>query len=120
MRGDAVGHTESGLFEVYVSAFPITGPRIPVSSGGAGSARWGPDGQELFYLANDGKIMVVPIRTSPSLHVGTPRALFSVTRPWNDFVVSADGQTFIAIVPDVLAREQPLTAVLNWQSEIRR
>jgi eukaryotic-like serine/threonine-protein kinase len=111
---------ESGLFEVYVSAFPITGSRIPVSSGGAGSARWSPDGQELFYLAQDGKIMVVPIRTTPSLHVGTPRALFSATRPWNDFVVSADGQTFIAIVPDVMAREQPLTAVLNWQSEIRR
>ena len=64
--------------------------------------------------------MVVPIRATASLHVGTPRVLFSVTRPWNDFVVSADGQTFIAIVPDVLAREQPLTAVLNWQSEIRR
>jgi Tol biopolymer transport system component len=111
---------ESGSFEVYVSAFPITGPRIPVSPGSAGTARWGPDGQELYYLSKEGKLMVVPVRTTPSLHVGTPRALFSVTRPWNDFVVSADGQTFIAIVPDVMAREQPLTAVLNWQSEIRR
>jgi hypothetical protein len=64
--------------------------------------------------------MVVPIRTAPPLDVGTPRALFPLTRRWNDFVVSADGQTFIAIVPEVVSSEQPLTAVLNWQSEIRR
>jgi hypothetical protein len=88
--------------------------------GGARLARWSPGGQELFFLSNDGKMMVVPIRTAPSLNVGTPRELFSVTRQWSDFAVSGDGQTFFAIVPELLAREQPLTAVLNWQSEIRR
>jgi Tol biopolymer transport system component len=118
-RAIAFVSNESGPFEVYVSAFPITGPRIPIS-GSSGLARWGPDGQELFYLSSDRQMMVVPIRTEPSLHVGTPRALFPVPRPWADFVVSADGRTFIAIVPDALARDQPLTAVLNWQSEIRR
>jgi hypothetical protein len=41
-------------------------------------------------------------------------------RPWFDFDVSSDTGKFIDIVPQVLARDQPVTVVLNWQEEIRK
>jgi Tol biopolymer transport system component len=119
-RAMAFVSDESGRLEVYVSAFPPAGRPVLASTGGARVARWSPDGQELFYLSADRQLMVVPVRTTPSLHVGTPRALFSVPRHWLDFIVSADATRFAAIVPNALAREQPLTAVINWQSEVRR
>ena len=61
--------------------------------------------------------MGVPIRTTPALDVGTPRALFSVARPWFD--VTSDAGKFIAIVPQVL-EGQPLPVVLNWHEEVRK
>ena len=111
---------ESGTVELFLSPFPPTGKKIQASTNGARMGRWSPDGRELFYISSDGQLMAVPVRTTPALDVGTPRALFSLPRPWRDFAVSADGTKFIAIVPDVLAQEQPLTAVLNWKEEIRK
>ena len=48
--------------------------------------------------------MVVQIRTTPAVDIGTPRALFSVPRPWLDFDVTSDAGKLIAIIPQVLAR----------------
>jgi hypothetical protein len=36
-----------------------------------------------------------------------------------DYAVLPD-RTFLSIVPERLAREQPLTAVLNWPAELRK
>jgi Tol biopolymer transport system component len=111
---------ESGSAELFVSPFPPTGKTIQVSTNGGWPGRWSHDGRELFYISSDGQLMVVSVSDTPALKVGTPRALFSLSRPWRDFVVSPDGGNLIAVVSDVLAQEQPLTAVLNWQAEIRR
>jgi Tol biopolymer transport system component len=111
---------DSGRSEIYVAAFPPTAAKILISTGGGRAPRWSLDGRELFYLSGDGRLMVVPIRTTPALDVGTPRALFSVPRPWFDFDVTSDAGRFIAIVPQVLARDQPVTVVLNWHEEIRK
>jgi Tol biopolymer transport system component len=121
--GRAVAFTsdESGRSELYVAPFPPTGSKIRVSTGGAASARWSRDGRELFYVAPDRQLMVVPIRTEPRLDVGRPSPLFTLAgRSWLDYGVSADGKKFLAIVPERVAREQPLTAILNWPAEIRR
>ena len=65
--------------------------------------------------------MVVAIRTEPGLDVGRPSPLFALAgRSWLDYGVSSDGKRFLAIVPERVAREQPLTAILNWQAEIKR
>jgi hypothetical protein len=52
-----------------------------VSQGGGTKARWSGDGTELFFLAPDNGLMVVPIESSgPILRFGTPKKLF-VTKP---------------------------------------
>ena len=112
---------ESGRTELYAAPFPLTGAKILVSSGGASTPRWSRDTGELFYLSADRQLMTVAIRTTPTFEVGTPRALFTLSkRTWTDFDVSPDGKRFLTIVPERLAREQPLTVILNWRPDAKR
>jgi hypothetical protein len=57
----------------------------------------------------------VPVRTGPSLELGTPAILFTLPegQTWRDFAVSADSRRFLSIVSDVRASEQPLTVVIG-------
>ena len=99
--------------------YPGPGEKIRVSSGGARLLQWSPDGKELFYLADDGRLMSLPVKTSPSLQTGTPVALFTVRgKPWQSFAPSSDGKKFLAVVPETAADEQPMTVVVNWTAGI--
>jgi eukaryotic-like serine/threonine-protein kinase len=109
----------SGRFEVYVAPFPPTGEQFRVSTDGGRTARWAGDGRELLYLSADGRVTAVPIRTSPALSVGKPIPLFEMKRPWLGFEVSSAGR-LLAIVPEMRAADEPLTAVLNWTTGIAK
>jgi len=49
---------ESGRAEVYIRAFPGPGQKQQISSGGGGFPRWSRSRNELFYLADDRRMMV--------------------------------------------------------------
>jgi Tol biopolymer transport system component len=126
----ALASDELGRYEVFVAAFPLTGVKTRVSNGGGNLPRWSRDGRELFFLSADLHLMAVPVRTSPSLVLGTPRALFPIRggtlwgdpKPnagWPDFDVSLDGTRFLAIMPQP-ANRKPATAVLNWTAGLDR
>jgi Tol biopolymer transport system component len=120
----AFSSLESGRPEVYVAPLDSTGERIRVSTEGGTAVRWSREGKEIFYLTPGGSFVSVPVRTRPTLQVGRPTTLFTASdrmgRPggashsWQSFDVTPDGQRFLAIVPDVIADEQPVTVVLNW------
>ena len=111
---------ESGRPEMYAS--PMSGGvATPVSKDGAFGARWSPDGRELLYLSVDGRMVSVPVRTTPALDLGAPSTLFGVgTRGWLDFEVAPDGKRFLALIPDLVANEQPLKAILHWAAGAAR
>ena len=110
--------TESGRREVYVTPYPGPGERIRVSTGGAQNLRWSRDGRELLYLSTDGHMMSVPVKTSPSLELGVPTALFLVNeKVWSDFDVAPDGKRFLAIVPKIVADQYPLDVIVDWTPE---
>jgi Tol biopolymer transport system component len=120
----------SGRPELYLTPFPGAGARLRVSTGGLraipsrpGSLRsvvWSRDGREIFYVSADRELVAVPVRNRGTLEVGTPVTLFAVKgHAWISFDVSADGR-FLAVVPEVVATEQPLTVVLNWPAELVR
>ncbi len=113
---------ESGRPEAYVMPYPGPGERTRVSSEGARIIRWSRDGRELFYVSPDRKLVSVPVRTTPSLWLGTPTVLFPISGKagWTAFDVLPDGKRFLAIVPEVVASEQPLTVVLGWAPEASR
>ncbi|HXM78151.1 MAG TPA: hypothetical protein VOA00_02870, partial [Thermoanaerobaculia bacterium] len=122
---------ESGGIEAYATPFPGPGESVRVSTGGALHLQWGRDGREIFYLSADRHLMSVPVRTTPSLLLGKPVPLFvwkgeigrrgALSRGTTSrFDVSADGQRFLAVVPEVVVDELPLSVVVNWPAEIPR
>jgi len=120
---------ESGRAEVYIQAFEagdsphLSGERHVVSHDGAGSLRWRPDGKELFYLGSDGRIYGTPITVAPSLHVGEPVPLFTISlearaaiHSLQGFDVSPDGQQFL--VPTITGSQRSeIVVIQNWEAE---
>jgi roadblock/LC7 domain-containing protein len=114
--------SESGQRDAYVMPFPGPGEKVRVSTEGARVVRWNPDGRELLFLSRDLRLMSVPVRTSPSLQLGAPRSLFQIKgrSSWPAFEVSGDGKRFLAIVPEALADERPLSVIVNWPTEVEK
>src|SRR5262249_36630279 len=67
---------ESGQSQIYVQSFPAGGGKYQVSTGGGTQPRWRRDGKELFYIAADGKLMAVDVKTAPKFEIDVPKALF--------------------------------------------
>jgi Tol biopolymer transport system component len=112
----------SGKYEVYVEPWPRTGERWAVSTDGGTDARWRPDGQEIFYLSPDRRLMAVPVRTAGGFSVGRSAELFRtrVAGPLGTghrfpFAVAKDGQRFLMYVTDPSAAPPGVTVIANWK-----
>ena len=113
---------ESGQTNVFAAPFPGPGERVAISTAGGRSPKWRGDGKEIFYLADDGKMMAVPIRTAATIEAGVPVPLFEArakSQPGWAYDVTPDGQKFI-VVSRVSEREVPPFAVIvNWMSGLK-
>jgi eukaryotic-like serine/threonine-protein kinase len=108
---------DSGKDEVYVAPFPGPGARVQVSSGGGSQPRWRRDGQELFYLSPELKMMAAQLTaTAGDSRVGSARMLFTISA-LGGYDVAADGQKFI-IAQDSEQTSTFLTIVTNWSAEL--
>ena len=124
----AYSSDESGRREVYVRGFapdrvPAVGPgKWVISTAGGDKPRWSPDGKELFYLAPEGKMMAVPVKTTPAFEPGIAVPLFEArTAGYVPYDVSADGRflinTPLAAEADATA---PITVILNWAAGLKK
>ena len=112
---------DSGRFEIYVQPFP-RGNRRNVSTAGGSQPQWSADGGEIFYIAPDGYLMAVPVRTFPDdrpIELGQPVRLFQAQVEGtvqggitHTYVPSLDGQRFL-MTTFVEQAGTPLTLVLN-------
>jgi Tol biopolymer transport system component len=116
----AYASDESGRSEVYVQPFPGPGDKIQVSTAGGAQVRWRADGNELFYVALDARLMAVPMqRPSTGLIVaGRPVPLFAthiggalLPIP-TQYVVARDGQRFLMNTQQ--EDTPPISVILNW------
>jgi len=113
---------ESGRNEVYVQAFPLTGERKQISSGGGADPQWSKDGTELFYLADDRKLMAVPVRArAGTFEPGIAKALFPIpgTSVSRTYSPSRDGRRFLVAKPAGGATLQLFAVILNWQAGLK-
>jgi eukaryotic-like serine/threonine-protein kinase len=121
---------ESGTPEVYVQGFEpvpsphLVGARRQVSTGGAWSVRWRPDGQELFYAGLDNRLYAVPVGSG--FQLGEPKALYRIpgiaqygTTSDFQFDVSRDGQRFLMSTTGSVSAP-PFTVIQNWQEKFHR
>lgn len=119
---------ESGRQEIYVQPFPVSpehAGKWMVSSGGGSQPRWRRDGNELFYLSADRKLMAVDVNTGPTFQHGVPKPLFEPpiyfgATDVHRYDVTADGKRFL-INPDAVgAGSVPIMVVLNWTAALKK
>ena len=59
----AYANSDTGRFEIIVQDFPNASGRWQVSTSGGLQPLWRADGQELYYLTLDSRLMAVPVKT---------------------------------------------------------
>jgi Tol biopolymer transport system component len=118
----AYASDETGTYEVYVQPFPPTGSKWPISIKGGNHPRWRLDGKELFYIAADGKMMAVEVKSGASFEAGIPQALFDYrsSKIEGQYAVTGDGQRFLVAASTEETSLAPFTVVLNWTAEVKR
>jgi Tol biopolymer transport system component len=121
----AYSSNESGRYEVYVETLPTSDRKWPISTSGGYEPRWRADGREIYYLAEDRKLMAVPV-SSGAAPFGVPTALFqtevhagvSVLR--THYVPSRDGTRFLVHTRSGDLVPASITVVLNWTAGLKR
>jgi len=117
----------TGRVEVYVRPFPGPGTDVVVSTDGGTQPRWNPDGKELFYIADDDRLMSVPIQFSAdgkSPEPGKPVGLFATAlgRRYvyrQRYVVLPNGRFVTnSYVDDGGA--SPIMVILDWKPSRQR
>jgi serine/threonine protein kinase len=135
-RWVAYATNESGSFQIVIQTFPDPKSKVVVTSKGGIEPRWSRDGRELYYLAPDGKLMVVRVvRDDGDLPVfgpetplfPTPLTTFS-TFPGFRYDVADNGKRFLIIAPvnaspatasATEADSTPIIAIYNWAAALR-
>ncbi|MFH1111237.1 MAG: protein kinase [Planctomycetota bacterium] len=122
----AYNSSESGKFEIFVRPFPTGDRKWQISNGASSSARWSPDGKELFYLQDKAMMVVAVSAEGSSFSADKPRKLFEFQSPMNtsgwSFDVAPDGQRFVMLKPaeeEKDADRTHLTFVFNWFEELK-
>jgi Tol biopolymer transport system component len=122
MRWVAYQSDESGRSEIYIDSFPEPQKKVPISTAGGRNPEWRKDGQELFYLSPDDKLMAVAIKPGPdSTEPSLPHELFALpsdTVGLGPFDVAADGQRFL--IPVTTDKVEPLTVIVNWPILVKK
>jgi len=125
----AYSSDESGRREVYVQGFvpdhvPAAGiGKWQISAAGGDKPRWRRDGKELYYIAPDGKMMAVPVKsTATTFELGAAIPLFEThVTGFFPYDVAADGRFLLNTVKeDAAANTSPITIVLNWTSGLKK
>jgi Tol biopolymer transport system component len=131
--GRYVAHlsNETGRTEVVIRPFRGSGPKITVSSGGAGDLAWARNGELFYRRPSDSTMVAVRVSTTPALMVGRSQELFrtagllygvSAAR----YAVSSDGKRFLMSASELRvdqggsAPRPAVQVVLNWRQELQR
>ena len=116
---------DSGRAEVFVQSFPDGQARTQVSTTGGTQVRWSADGREIFYVAQDGRMMAVSIAlngTSPEVerpvplfqtHLGTGTNVLGY-KP--QYAVSRDGRFLLNTA--IESARAPIVVAVNWMKTL--
>jgi eukaryotic-like serine/threonine-protein kinase len=115
---------ESGMWEVYVQAFPGGGDKIAISTGGGSEPQWRRDGRELYYLSADVTMKAVEFAPGSPVRVKRAVTLFPAPVPGsgelyarrNHYTVTPDGQRFLINAGD--SRDESVAVVAGWTSQL--
>jgi eukaryotic-like serine/threonine-protein kinase len=101
---------ESGKPEVYVASFSTPQDRFQISSGGGQAPRWNRQGNRIYYMAQDGKVMEVPLKIGSRVDATSPTLLFQAP-PRAEYAILPDGK-FVTL--ENTYNGSSAVATLNW------
>ena len=113
---------ESEREEVYVAPFQGPGAKLQISTTGGRNPVWRRDGQALFYMAGDDRLMMAEVRQKgPTLEMGVGHPLFPTypARFRGTHDVSPGGER-ILVNTAAAGSSAPLTLVINWTADMHR
>jgi hypothetical protein len=115
---------ETGRYEVYIPSFPEKRGATQISANGGQYPPWGPDGDELFYVSLDNKLVLVNLTiASDSVKPSTAHELFPVPAAdigFSRYDIAPDGQRFLVRATPEKAAAQPLTVIVNWPAMLKK
>ncbi|HLJ45115.1 MAG TPA: protein kinase [Bryobacteraceae bacterium] len=113
---------ESGSYRIYVQTFPGKEGKWQVSADVGTRPVWRRDGKELFYVAGDGKMMALDVRSNDKFEHGIPKALFEARIPPTGlFDVTSDGKRFLMLNGTEQEGSAPMAVVVvNWLADTKR
>jgi eukaryotic-like serine/threonine-protein kinase len=116
--------TTGSRLEVFVRSLAPTGAKWRISTTGGRSPRWGADGKELFYVADDGNLMVVPIdATATTFKTGVQKTLLQTGSGAGEprfFNVSPDGRRFLVRGAGDQRSTASIVVVTDWPALLNR
>jgi Tol biopolymer transport system component/predicted Ser/Thr protein kinase len=107
------------VLDLYLQPLPSNGRRWQITTSGGHGPQWRGDGREIFYYSESvNAVMAADVSAQGS--PGPPHQLFPVqlvTMGRNRFVVTRDGQRFLAVTPEEPRdpATTPFVVILNWQ-----
>jgi dipeptidyl aminopeptidase/acylaminoacyl peptidase len=123
----------SGRMETYVRPFPNVGDgQWQVSNAGGMQPLWAHSGRELFYVAPDGAVQMLPVSARGAMWSAGAATTIVAARCYTGgdafyprhYDISADGQRFLMIKDnadtDPTAAAPSITVVQHWIEELRR
>ena len=130
MRWIAYESVESGRAEVHVrSTVPEQTAQL-ISTDGGSSPEWSADGNTLYYLSFDNKMMAVAIEDGATrFKAGLPTPLFVAplaapsesedffSKPW---LAGIHGDRFLFHIPAEKVPPRTIKIVLNWEGLLTR
>ena len=122
---------ESGKYEVYVRAFPDKGGRWQISNAGGVYPVWSHNGQQLFFRADDNRIMVVPYAAKADSFVSGKPGVWSDKRladfgtiGFSNYDVAPDGKRIVALMPvdtpEAQHTQSHVIFLMNFSDELQR
>jgi Tol biopolymer transport system component len=112
---------ETGVDEVYVQSMS-TAQRRRISTGGGSQPRWRRDGQEIFFVSLDNRLMSSAVKLESGFAHSPPRTLFAGcgSRPvaWEyHYDIAADGGRSLWLCPADDGASAATVAV-HWTSDL--
>jgi len=124
-RWIAYGSNSSGIWEVYVRAFPDDGREVRVSTHGGRIPAWSRGGTELLYETNDHRLMVASYAVENGHFVPSPPRSWSPvvladTGVLANFDLAPDGRVLALLPTGDEPEHDHATLVLNLFDELKR
>jgi Tol biopolymer transport system component len=120
-RWVAYQSNETGRYEIYVRPFQGLGGPVAISTAGGVYPRWSRNGNELYFISPDAKLLAVQIRTTATtVDPGAPAILFQTQRVGgglnvigrsHQYDVTADGRFLFNTAE---SDATPITLLFNW------